>query len=151
LGIKNPADTNPFDYVDLKGDKGDPFTIDIVYSNSTAVIYPTISDLNNNTNSDPTSYTPAFLDVALVEDDGSANIVFYIYDGNAWNLITQPIAFAKATYDINNRIVDDIAWVQGNSQNLLNNIDGGEPASTFEGEIIPDKIYVLQEINEVRV
>jgi hypothetical protein len=109
LGIKNPADSDPFDYVDLKGDKGDPFTIDVVYSNDINVIYPTVADLNSNINSDPESYTPEFLHVALVQDGGSGNIVFYIYSGDGWNLLTEPIGLSKALYDIDNRIIDDIA------------------------------------------
>jgi hypothetical protein len=103
LGIKNPADPDPFDYVDLKGDKGDPFTIDVVYSNNIDVTYPTVADLNDNTNPDPEGYTPAFLDIALVEDD------LYIYDGSDWNLLTDSIGFSKAIFDINNRTIDDIA------------------------------------------
>jgi hypothetical protein len=33
----------------------------------------------------------------------------------------------------------------------MNNLDGGSPSSTYTGEITPDILYILQEIDEQRV
>ena len=62
--------------------RGNPFEI--------AVEYPTIADMDANTNPTPSGYTPASFDLAIitsnVEDPDNAKL--YMYNGSSWDFIS---------------------------------------------------------------
>ena len=62
--------------------RGDPFEI--------AVEYPTVADMDANTNPTPSGYTPTSFDLAIiasnVEDPDNAKL--YMYNGSSWDFIS---------------------------------------------------------------